>query len=421
MNLWQVVFREIRRRKINFVAGLIAVTLAIAVLVGSLNSLKIHDLRTEKIIREKERETHQRALVLEDDYRKIMKELGFNLLILPAGQSLNDLYADDFASRYMPENYVEKLAQSNIVTIQHLLPSLQEKLFWPEKRRTVILIGTRGEVPLLHRTLKEPLRVSVPPGRVVVGYELHQNLNLQVGEKITLLEREFSISQCNPERGNKDDITLWIDLKTAQEMLDKEGKINAILALKCMCVGNEIAKVREDVTAILPGVQVIEEATKVLTRAEARTRAAAEARAAIEAETRNRQEIRREQERFTQILLPLVLFGTGLWIGFLFFSNVTERRDEIGILRAIGLPAQTVLRLFLYKALIIGVIGAFLGFLLGTLWAFFWNKFVVSSAIFSFPIFLLVLVLAPVLSILAGWLPSLYAIQQDPATVLREE
>jgi len=421
MNLWQVVFREIRRRKINFVAGLIAVTLAIAVLVGSLNSLKIHDLRTEKIIREKERETHQRALVLEDDYRKIMKELGFNLLILPAGQSLNDLYADDFASRYMPEDYVEKLAQSNIVTIQHLLPSLQEKLFWPEKRRTVILIGTRGEVPLLHRTLKEPLRVSVPPGRVVVGYELHQNLNLQVGEKITLLGREFSISQCNPERGNKDDITLWIDLKTAQEMLDKEGKINAILALKCMCVGNEIAKVREDVTAILPGVQVIEEATKVLTRAEARTRAAAEARAAIEAETRNRQEIRREQERFTQILLPLVLFGTGLWIGFLFFSNVTERRDEIGILRAIGLPAQTVLRLFLYKALIIGVIGAFLGFLLGTLWAFFWNKFVVSSAIFSFPIFLLVLVLAPVLSILAGWLPSLYAIQQDPATVLREE
>lgn len=421
MNLWQVVFREIRRRKINFVAGLIAVTLAIAVLVGSLNSLKIHDLRTETIIQAKERETHQRALVLEDDYRKIMKELGFNLLILPAGQNLNDLYADDFASHYMPENYVEKLAQSNIVTIQHLLPGLQEKLFWPEKRRTVILIGTRGEVPLLHRTLKEPMLVPVPPGQVVVGYELHQNLNLQVGEKITLLGREFIINQCNPERGNKDDITLWIDLKIAQQMLDKPGQINAILALKCMCVGNEIAKVREEVNAILPGVQVIEEATKVLTRAEARTRAAAEARAAIEAEKHNRQEIRRELERFTQILLPLVLFGTGLWIGFLFFSNVTERRDEIGILRAIGLPAQTVLRLFLYKALIIGVIGALAGFLLGTLWAFFWNKFMVAAAIFSFPIFLLVLILAPVLSILAGWLPSLYAIQQDPAMVLREE
>jgi hypothetical protein len=421
MNIWQLVIREILRRKINFFAGLVAVTLAITVLVGALNTLKIHDLRTEAIIQEKERETQQRALALEDDYRKIMKELGFNLLILPTGQSLNDLYADDFASQYMPENYVEKLAQSNIVTIQHLLPSLQQKLFWPEKKRTVILIGTRGEVPLRHRSLKEPMLIPVPPGKAVVGYELHQRLNLQIGEKITLLGREFMVSQCNPERGNKDDITLWIELKTAQEMLDKPGKINAILALKCLCTGSEIATVRSDVNAILPGVQVIEEATKVVTRAEARARAAQEARAAIEAETRNRREIRQEQERFTKILLPLVLFGAGLWIGFLFFANVTERRDEIGIFRAIGIQAQTVLRLFLCKALIIGVIGALLGFILGTLWGLFWNKFQVSAAVFDFPIFLLVLVLAPVFSILAGWIPAFYAIQQDPATVLREE
>lgn len=421
MNIWQMVFREIMRRKINFISGLMAVTLAITVLVGVLNTLEIHDLRSESIVQMKEQETRRRMELLEDDYRKIMKELGFNLLILPENQKLNDLYADDFASQYMPETYVEKLAQSKIMTVRHLLPSLQQKLFWPEKKRNVILIGTRGEVPLLHRTPREPMLIPVPPGNAVLGYELHQSLGLKVGAQIKLLGREFTVSRCNPEQGNKDDISLWIDLATAQQMLGKSGKINAILALKCLCAGNEIAKVRSEVNAVLPGVQVIEEATKVVTRAEARERAAREAREAIEAEKRNRRQMRREQERFASILLPLVLLGSGLWIGFLFFANVTERSDEIGILRALGVSSPTVLRLFLYKALLFGVAGAVLGFLLGTLWGLIWNDFRFSSELADLPTLLLVLVLAPVFSILAGWLPTFYAIQQDPAIVLREE
>ncbi len=420
MTIWQLVIKEILRRKPNFVSGLVAVTLSVAVLAGSMTILRLHDLRTEKIVARKEQETRQRMAVLEDDYRKIMKNLGFNLLILPKGQKLSDFYADEMVSAYMPDSYATRLAAARIVTIRHLLPSLQEKVKWPEMKRTIVLIGTRGEVPSMFRDAREPILVAVPKGRAVIGHELAESLSLKPGDRITLLGRQFIVSQCNEERGSRDDISIWIDLSEAQELLHKPGLVNAILALKCLCVGNELALVRRDVAAVLPGVQVIEEGSKVLTRAEARDRAAREAAEAMVAEVRNRHQLREEQERFSSILVPLVLLMSALWIGLVFFTNVRERRSEIGILRALGARSSTILRLFLSKALIMGIIGALAGYTLGVLVGAIRGQEATFSLL-ELRVFLWASCTAIVLSLAASWVPAYYAAQQDPAEVLREE
>jgi len=112
MNIWRLVLKEIQRRKLNFGLGLLSITIAVAVLVGALTMLKAHDIRTQRIIAHREAQTKARMKALEDDYRKIMKGMGFNLLILPKDQNLSDLYADDYASKYMPEEYVHKLSSS---------------------------------------------------------------------------------------------------------------------------------------------------------------------------------------------------------------------------------------------------------------------------------------------------------------------
>ena len=85
-------------------------------------------------------------------------------------------------------------------------------------------------------------------------------------------------------RGNIDDITIWIDLKESQELLNKPGKINAILALSCHCSGGNLSKIRDEVHSVLPETQVYEKGSRVLIRAEARDRAAKEAKEAILAE-----------------------------------------------------------------------------------------------------------------------------------------
>jgi putative ABC transport system permease protein len=421
MTVWQLVFKEIRRRRLNFLSGLLSVIIAIAVLISAATSLSIHDYETQKIIREKELETAQRMKDLENDFRVIMKKLGFNLLILPEGQNLADLYADDFASKYMPEAYVNRLAKSKIMTIRHLLPSLQQRIFWKKGKRQVILIGTRGEVPFLHRDQKEPILVPVPKGAVVVGFELHKSNNLTVGDKIKIRGVDFTITQCNEERGNKDDITLWIDLKQAQSILKRIGQINAILALKCHCAGNEISQIRAEVSGILPGTQVIEEASKVVTRAEARDRAAREASEAIESEKVHRQEIRNEQERFAAIYVPSIMGLSVLWIALLFMSNVRERQSEIGILRAIGLKASKILSLFLIKAVVMGLLGAILGILAGLMISLLFRNVDFSVAYLNWQIILLAVALAPLISLLASWIPAFMASQQDPALILSQE
>ena len=147
MTIWRLVVSEILHRRMNFALGVLSVMVASASFIGSVTLLNIHDLRTDQILQEKEKELSERMADLTDETRKAMLKLGFNVVILPKHQNLADWYSDDYASEYMPEEYVHTLADSKIVTVRHFLPSLQQKIEWPERKRKIILVGTRGEVP----------------------------------------------------------------------------------------------------------------------------------------------------------------------------------------------------------------------------------------------------------------------------------
>lgn len=429
MRIRQLVIREILYRKVSFVLGLVSVVVAVGCLVGALTILRAHDIRTQQILERKEARTKQQMAKLNDDMRKAMLKLGFNVVILPKEQNLGDWYADDYGSKYMSEEYVERLVQSKIVTIRHLLPSLQQKIKWPERKRTIILVGTRGEAPDLHANPKRPLVEPVPAGTMVLGYELHQSLGLSVGDEVELLGEGFTVHKCHEERGSKDDITVWIHLGEAQELLGKEGLINAILAIECRCAWSDIAQVRAEIMQILPDTQVIEIESKALARAEARMRVGREAKESLKRERETRSRLRSEREHLVSILVPLVMAACGIWIGLLAFGNVRERRPEIGILRALGLRSGQILCLFLSKAMIIGLTGGALGVLAG----FLAGKRVgavleqvgagaaTARALFDPMLVILALVLAPFLSVVASWIPAMIASQQDPAEILREE
>ncbi len=399
MRLPRLVIREIGYRRLNFVLALLSVVVAVGCLVGVLTVLRGHDIRTAATMAK-----------LEDDIRKEMKRLGFNVRILPKGQNLEDLYARDYASKFMPEEYVHKLANSKIMTIRHLLPSLRQKIEWPEQNgRVVILVGVRGEVPLIHRTPKSPILHPVPPGSVVVGYLLHKGLGLLQGQTITLMGRRFQVSKLQPQTGTKDDITLWVNLEEAQALLGKKGLINEIMALKCHCAGGTpITKVREEIQRILPDTQVVEFASTALARARARDAAAAAAA-----------QSRRQLERFASWLVPLVLVASMVWVGFLAFTNVRERLPEIGVMRAIGLRSSQVFLLFISRAIILGFAGAVVGYGAGFFGGVRWTA-LPGTELFDPLVLAAAIAVAPVLSALAAWLPATMAARQDPATILRE-
>jgi len=429
MRVSRLVVKEMLYRKLGFVLGTLCVAVAVGCLVGAVTVLKAHDLHTGRILASKEARTQEQMAALEDEVRKAMLRLGFNVVILPKQQDLGDWYAHDYGSVYMPQAYVDRLAASKIVTIRHLLPSLQQKVTWPEKKRTILLVGTRGEVPKLFLDPKRPLVQPVPDGTMVVGYELQQSLGLNVGDTVALLGREFTVHKCHEERGSKDDITVWIPLDTAQEILDKRGLISAILAVECQCAWADVSRVREEITGVLPDTHVVEVGSKALARAEARRRVGEEAKASLERERTLRSNLRGERERLATVLVVVVLAASAIWIGFLTLANVRERRSEIGIFRALGFRTAQILFLFLSKAVVMGLVGGALGFVLG----FFAGRrldvmldrtnatFLKAGALFEPVQMVLALGLAVCLSAVASWIPAMLAAREDPADILREE
>jgi len=448
MNVWRLVAKEIGHRKINFGLAIVSVAVAVTVLVAQLSELERHDRNTEQIMAARQRETTERlnklradvarsAAALDEDFRKITKGLGFNIFILPKDQDLTDFYSEGYASKFMPESYVTKLAQNKIVTVRHLLPILEQKVKWPELRdRKFLLVGTRGEVPVVGETAKKPLLDLVPRGEIVLGHELWNAAGVEDGDELTLMGQKFVVQKRHNERGTKDDITAWINLPQAQEMLGLEGKINAILALECSCAWADLPKVRAEIAQILPNTTVKETHSTALARAEARMRvknqgieqiqrAQQEADEALRQERGGHDRHRGEIEGFAAVIVPLVLIGVTVWIALLTYLNVRQRRGEVGILRAIGAKSRQVAWLFLGRALIVGLVGGVLGCAVGLAVSVVTGdpppSGQVEFIVLQPQVLLAALLAAPLLAALASWVPAMLAAWQDPAVVLREE
>lgn len=428
MKILQLVVREIRHRKLNFFLSVFAIIIATSSLICSVMLLQVHDLRTSEILQKKEAELKIRMDKLKDDTRKSMLKLGFNLVILPEEQNLADWYSDDYSVKYMPESYADRLAASDIIYIRHILPSLQQKITWPERNRTIILMGTRGEVPNLHLSPQKPMVQPVPQGTIILGYELHKSLDIKVNDKIDLMGKTFTVKNCYQQRGTKDDITAWISLKDAQKLLKKEGLINAILALECLCAKSTLPVIRKEVAEILPGTRVIERSSRVVAREEARTQVEKEAKLTLKKEMQGREIIGRERKRMVSLLIPIILLACALWVAFMGFMNVQTRREEIGILRTVGVSTRTIFMLFTWKHVFVGIIGGISGVVLAGVLTYIFTASmhslqleIIGSVSTILELALASVIGACFLTIAAGWIPSIIASGQDPAEVLREE
>ena len=123
------------------------------------------------------------------------------------------------------------------------------------------------------------------------------------------------------------------------------------------------------------------------------------------------------------IVLPLMIMVACVIVGLLALINVRERRTEIGILRALGTRSQQIFTLFVTRSALVGLVGAAVGYGIGILAALLWSSGAATggAGTWLMPELLIgLLVAAPLLAVLAGWLPAMLAANEDPAIVLRD-
>ncbi len=425
MKIWSLVIKEIAFRKLDFLLGVLAVCAAVGCLVATLTLVEGHTVQAESLAVIHEESTLSLMRTVEDDYRKITKDMGYNVLLLSAEQDMAAYLDQGYATEHMPESFVDDLAASKVMTIRHLMPTLQHRLEWPEQDNTpIILLGTRSEYTLNYRPPSKPVIDSVSPGKVRIGHVLHEKLGINEGDTVTVLGKSFEVIKVHGPKGNEDDISVWMHLSEAQALLNMPDTINAIMALSCHCADSSLGKIQNEINKILPETQVLQLAAQTQARADTRDRAASLSLEATEDQSAYHHDLRQRREAMAAWLVPVVILGAICWVGFLMLGNVRARRDEIGILRALGFGAWNLVQVFFARALLMGLIGAGIGMVLGVVIATSWGKaegLLFSDAVWSLvqPQWVLTIFIAtPVLACVATWIPALIAAQQDPADVL---
>jgi putative ABC transport system permease protein len=379
MSVARVLLAEIRHRLLSFLLGLMAVTAAVALLIALVTMGRASNVET----------------------KRLMRNLGFNLLLVPRDTDMADFWAADFAPGDMPEEYVSRLAETRALGVDHYVAVLQRKIEW--QGHPVLLTGLLPENHAVDAPGgKEPMGYKIERGTCLVGYVLAQRLGLKPGDTLELPGKKLRVDRRLLEDGSKEDIRLYAHLRDVQDMLGVHGRINTIQALGCLCYGTPLSVLRDKLAGVLPDVQVVE------------LRNIATARA----------ETRHMVEQQVGFIVAAVLAVCAAWVGLLALLNVRERRQEIGILRALGFGSGRVAALFLGRAALIGLLGAAVGFVLGTWLALHFGpgifKLTFGKVHPAYDLIGVAAVTAPVIAMLASFVPAMAAVTQDPAVSLRE-
>jgi putative ABC transport system permease protein len=219
----------------------------------------------------------------------------------------------------------------------------------------------------------------------VLGGTFASVKGLTAGNSVTVRNKKFNVVGVLEETNSADDYMVFIPLKTAQKLFNKEGFVS-LLSVRAMCpkcpVGDAMVELNKKVTGITSVSQL---------------------------------NIAEVQFEFFNMLYKFLLsiVAATLAVGFFsIYNTVTgalySRVKEVGLLKSVGASRFQLLRLFLYQHFIIGLIGGSAGFLVGVGMAYILNSLLDIGAVIriSTQFFWIALSLGIVCSVIAIFYPA---------------
>jgi len=394
VQLSTLVWREIFERKNQLATSFVAILLGISVIVA----IKNITFYSEKAV------------------ARELDALGANILILPKSASLQDYYTADVQSEEFPEEYVTRLANSDLQGLDNLSPKLmltgilpknefQAKAAWrgagifarPQGCGTVDAPGLTPAVPAKETLVRKRVIDTLTPDEVLVGADVAATMGTKEGDTLNLLGRSFKVSAVLPPTGTVDDSRAFAHLHTVQEMAKKGPVLNAIEIVGCC---NQISKgLVQKINTLLPEAKVV-----TITQI-------------VDTQIRTN----RMMVRLSSLFLAIIVLVGGASIANYMYANVFERRKETGTLMALGAGSHVILRMFLLKAGIVGLAGGIAGYATGTIMAVALGPRIAGVTVLPMPtLFPWALGLALATALIASYFPARRAARLDPSTALQE-
>ncbi|WP_168566064.1 ABC transporter permease [Crateriforma spongiae] len=404
MNLRKLVWRELFERKSQMITIFVGILLGITTVIAIKNITYYSEMA---VARE-------------------MDSLGANVLVLPKSVTLQDYYSADLHNETIPEEYALRLTMSNLAGVDNLSPKLcvpvelqgrsftltgilpksefQAKAAWGGAgifSRPIgcgaIDVGTPNEPEDKKTLVRKRVIDDLATDEALVGSDTASVLGIVEGQTMELMGKQFSVVAVLPETGTVDDSRIFAHLHTVQEMSGKDAVVSCIEIVGCC---KEIsAGLVGKVNDLLPDAKVVTVAQVVATQAK----------------------VNGMMEKLSLIFVAIIVVIGGAGIANFMFANVYERRREVGTLMSLGAQSNLILRIFLLKALLLGVAGGVGGFVIGTTLAVTLGPRLANVPVLPMPILALWAIGISVgTTLLASYFPARNAASLDPVTSFKE-
>lgn len=295
-----------------------------------------------------------------------LEEYGANLIVIPAISQIDlelgglDLGALTVGENYIPAAKVSQVRQITDDMVNEALgiedesyrysASIAPKLYANTRVKdvSIVVVGIDPEEEMRIKTwwrIQEG-RYLEESDQAVAGAWIAELLELSAGDRIVLNGTDITITGILRETGSNDDYQIFIPIGTAQRAFDKEGLVSAV-DVRALCTACPVEDIADEINMMVAGVRAVAVKQIAMT------------------EMGMMERVNRFMLALAGITLAVGLFG----VVNTMTTSVHERIRDIGVLRAVGASRNQILRMFIYEAVIVGVLGGIFGYLVGTLLA----------------------------------------------------
>lgn len=344
--------------------------------------------------------------VVGESLERTMTAYGANVLVAPRARTLSVSYGGlslgdvSFDMRYLP--VAETLAAVRSIPMKDNISVAAPKFALPATvgDRPVAVIGVDFAS---ERGIKRHwrLRGDYPAGDdgVVAGGAAAAALSLDLGSPVTIEGRTFRVSGVLAMTGSEDDGVIFADIGAAQRLAGRENMAH-YLEVAALCSGCPIDEITAQIQAALPEASIT----------------------AMQQVVRQRMDAVDFVRRLALSVSAVIMLTACAMIGLAVFSSVNERKNEIGVLRAVGFSRAGVFTLFCLEAVLVGMAAAVLGYFGGAAAAGLVPDLLAPGVTASFTVsageFLVTFAAVSALSAAAAAPPALAAARLDPAAAL---
>lgn len=340
------------------------------------------------------------------DIEERLNQFGANIVMVPKSDNLSLNYGGvnvGGVNYNVKELEHDRLADITTIKNSKNIAIVAPKVLGPivVKEKTILLMGVVFKEELALKTWWQKNGGTFPErdDQVILGSQVAGLLGFKSGDTILLSGRPFSVATVLKPTGAAEDDAIIAELTASQALLGKQGKLSMV-EISAFCQGCPISELTLQIAEKFPNAKVTAMKQAVMSKM---------------------QSIDMFKSFSLGVSIIVILIGS-LLVLVTMMGSVNERTREIGIFRAIGFRRGHVMQIILLEALILGILGGILGFVLGNLTAYTLIPLVMKDGVFAginMDLGLISILMAVALSLLASLYPAFKASNMDPSEALR--